>query len=97
MAETGQRVGAVQVAATDAFLQAPFFLAACDYTMFGEELYAASAYLSREPTMLGSLSGQDIGKAAIGITIMLGIVAASFAVFSGRPDGFTFMTGLLGR
>jgi hypothetical protein len=97
MAETGQRVGAVQVTATDAFLQVPFFLAACDYTMFGEELYAASAYLSREPTMLGSLSGQDIGKAAIGITIMLGVVAASLAAFSGGPDGFTFMTGLLGR
>jgi len=31
----------------------------------GEELYAASAYLSRDPLLLGSLRGQDLGKLVV--------------------------------
>jgi len=49
LAETANSVGAIQIAGTDATSQIPFFIAACDYTLIGEELYAASAYLSREP------------------------------------------------
>ncbi len=49
----------------------PFFITACDYTLIGEELYAASAYLSREPLLLGSLKGQDLGKALIMILIIV--------------------------
>ena len=49
----------------------PFFIAACDYTLIGEELYAASAYLSREPLLLGSLKGQDLGKALIMVLIVI--------------------------
>ena len=62
LAETGASTGAIQIAGTDAFTQLPFFVTTCDYTLLGEELYAASAYLSREPRLLGSLKGQDIGK-----------------------------------
>lgn len=62
MAETGAQTGAVQIAGTDSVLQLPFFVTACDYTLIGEELYAASAYLSREPLLLGSLKAQDYGK-----------------------------------
>ena len=40
----------------------PFFVAACDYTLIGEEFYAASAYLSESPAELGSLKGQDLAK-----------------------------------
>ncbi|UCD06227.1 MAG: fibronectin type III domain-containing protein [candidate division WOR-3 bacterium] len=62
MAETGAQTGAFQIAGTDSVLQLPFFVTACDYTLMGEELYAASAYLSREPVLLGSLKAQDYGK-----------------------------------
>jgi hypothetical protein len=62
MAETGAQTGAIQIAGTDSVLQLPFFVTACDYTLIGEELYAASAYLSREPLLLGSLKAQDYGK-----------------------------------
>ena len=65
MAETGASTGAIQIAGTDAVMQLPFFITACDYTLMGEELYAASAYLSREPLLLGALKGQDYGKALI--------------------------------
>ena len=72
LAETGASVGAIQIAATDALTQLPFFVAACDYTLIGEELYAASAYLSREPHQLGSIKAQDFLKFIAAGTILLG-------------------------
>jgi hypothetical protein len=70
LAETGATTGAIQIAGTDAEHQLPFFITTCDYTLIGEELYAASAYLSREPVLVGTLRGQDIGKG-----ILLGVMA----------------------
>ena len=77
LAETGSTTGAIQIAGTDAFTQLPFFITTCDYTLLGEELYAASAYLSGEPRMLGSLKGQDAGKALILAALVLGVVLAA--------------------
>ena len=77
LAETGSMTGAIQIAGTDAFTQLPFFVTTCDYTLMGEELYAASAYLSREPRMLGSLKGQDIGKAFLIAAILFGSLLAT--------------------
>lgn len=77
LAETGASVGSIQIAGTDAVSQLPFFVTACDYTIIGEELYAASAYISREPTLLGSLKGQDVGKLICIIIIMLGALSAT--------------------
>lgn len=74
MAETGNSVGAIQIAGTDSEHQLPFFIAACDYTLIGEELYAATAYLSKDPMFLGSLKGQDWGKVLIFGMIVLGVV-----------------------
>lgn len=71
LAETGASTGAIQIAGTDALHQLPFFITTCDYTLIGEELYAASAYLSREPMLLGSLKGQDVGKAMIMLFIVI--------------------------
>jgi hypothetical protein len=78
LAETGQSVGAIQIAGQADPTQLPFFVATCDYTLIGEELYAASAYLSREPVLLGSIRGQDIYKALCIVVGLAGIVAASF-------------------
>jgi len=74
LAETGNSIGAIQIAGTDKEHQLPFFIAACDYTLIGEELYAASAYLSREPMLLGSLKGQDYGKLMIFGAIVGGVI-----------------------
>lgn len=71
LAETGASTGAVQIAGTDSVMQLPFFIVACDYTLMGEELYAASAYLSREPLLLGGLIGQDWGKAIIALILII--------------------------
>jgi hypothetical protein len=70
LAETGNMTGAIQIAGTDAVAQLPFFVTACDYTIIGEELYAASAYLSRAPLLVGSLKAQDIGKGILIIVVV---------------------------
>lgn len=82
LAETGNSIGAIQIAGTGMPAQLPFFVAACDYTLIGEELFAASAYLSREPKLLGSLKGQDIGKAVILVAIIVGIILETFHIWS---------------
>lgn len=81
LAETGRSVGAIQIAGTAMPSQIPFFIAACDYTLIGEELFAASAYLSREPKLLGSLKGQDAGKLFFLILIVVGVIVASIGDF----------------
>jgi hypothetical protein len=80
LAETGFYSGAIQIAGTAMPAQLPFFVAACDYTLIGEELFAASAYLSNEPAQLGSLKGQDIGKIIVIATILLGVILEIFGV-----------------
>lgn len=79
-AETGSTTGAIQIAGTDSYTQLPFFITTCDYTLMGEELYAASAYLSREPRLLGSLKGQDVGKAIFLAVLIAGVVLATLDV-----------------
>ncbi|MBC8101586.1 MAG: hypothetical protein H7Z41_03250 [Cytophagales bacterium] len=80
IAENGNRVGAIQVAGTPSTTQIPFFIAACDYVIIGDEFYAATAYLTRQPTLLGAIVGQDIAKAIVLACILLGVLLASFGI-----------------
>ncbi|MBN2383224.1 fibronectin type III domain-containing protein [bacterium] len=70
LAETGAMTGAIQIAGTDCISQLPFFITACDYTLIGEELYASSAYLSKNALLLGTLKGQDYSKLVIIVAII---------------------------
>ncbi len=83
LAETGNSVGAIQVAGTAQPQQLPFFVAACDYTLIGEEIFAASAYLSRDPAMVGSLRGQDFGKLVAMGAIAAGVLIETLRVVTG--------------
>jgi hypothetical protein len=74
LAETGFATGAIQTAGTAQAHQLPFFVVTCDYTLIGEELFAASAYLSKDPQQLGSLKGHDFGKLIFIILIILGVI-----------------------
>jgi hypothetical protein len=89
LAETGHSIGAIQIAGTAMPSQLPFFIAACDYTLIGEELFAASAYLSREPRLLGSMLGQDWGKVLILFFIIVGAITAFVAQFGVEPFGYS--------
>jgi hypothetical protein len=75
LAETGNVAGSIQIAGTDQISQLPFFVAATDYTLIGEELYAASAYLSQEPVQMGTLKAQDYTKAIAMAIIIIGVIA----------------------
>jgi hypothetical protein len=87
LAETGHSIKAIQIAGTNAVSQLPFFVTACDYTLIGEELFAASTYLSREPLMMGSLKGQDVFKVIILIVIGLGILLGTVGWYSVHSGG----------
>jgi len=93
LAETGNTVGAIQIAGTAMPAQLPFFIAACDYTLIGEELFAASAYLSGDPQLLGSLKGQDIGKIIAMTFILLGMVFSTLAVIFSGSDLISIVKG----
>lgn len=80
LSETGNIAGSIQVAGTDEVAQLPFFVTTCDYTLIGEELYAASAYLGRDPLLLGALKAQDVAKAAVMILIVIGSILVSFDI-----------------
>ncbi|MDD3144401.1 MAG: hypothetical protein PHG32_09490, partial [Candidatus Cloacimonetes bacterium] len=74
LTETGFGTGAIQTAGTGQPHQIPFFVVSCDYTLIGEELYAASAYISRDPQQLGSLKGHDFGKLLVILLVLAGVV-----------------------
>jgi hypothetical protein len=82
LAETGNSIGAIQIAGTAMPTQLPFFVAACDYTLIGEELFAASAYLSKDERMIGSLKGQDVGKGIAMFFILLGTLVATIGALT---------------
>jgi len=74
LAETGNSIGAIQIAGTASQAQIPFFVTACDYTLIGEEFFAASAYLSGRPELIGGVKGQDMIKVFIIGIILVGVV-----------------------
>ena len=80
LAEAGSMTGAIQIAGTDSISQIPFFIVACDYTLIGEELYAAGAYMGEDPRLIGGLKGQDYVKLVVMITIALIFILRLFGV-----------------
>lgn len=78
LAEAGSMAGSIQISGTDQLAQIPFFVAATDYTLIGEELYAASAYLSQEPVLMGPLKAQDWAKIVILLILVLGVLTWTF-------------------
>jgi len=79
LAETGNSIGAIQIAGTDSSIQMAFFMVACDYVLIGEELFAASGYLSQDRQIIGSLKGSDLSKIIIIGILILGVALSLFA------------------
>jgi hypothetical protein len=76
IAEAGNTIGAMQIGGTANTHQLPFLVATCDYTLIMEELYAASAEISGDSDVLGSLKGEDILKFLVLILLGVGVVLA---------------------
>ena len=88
-AETGNSIGAIQIAGTGSQTQIPFFVTACDYTLMGEEFFAASAYLSQEPDLIAGITAQDLIKVILVFIILFGTV--SRALFDLGLTSFDFI------
>lgn len=83
-AETANSIGAIQVASSTELTQIPFFVAACDYVLIGDEFYAAGAYLTKQPVLIGSLIGQDWNKLLIAAFLVLAVIGNSIQMFGGK-------------
>lgn len=78
LSETGAANRSIQIAGTDSVAQLPFFVVTCDYTLIGEELYAAGTYISKEPVLISTLKVQDIFKIIIFAVILIESILNSF-------------------
>jgi len=84
LSEAGQQVGARQVAASVSPEQVAFFICTCDYTLIGEELFGASAYLGRDEVQVATLAAQDRFKLVVCSIIVIGVICATVAAC--KPD-----------
>lgn len=91
LAETGFMGGAIQVAGTAKQHQLPFFVAACDYTIMGEEYFAVTAYLTREPNLLATIHAADILKLIGMAMLFVGIVLASIYAAEWYADDMSWI------
>ena len=89
ISEAGFHAGAIQIAGSANISQIPFFVAACDYVLIGEELYAAGAIASGNPVKLGSIAGQDISKLYVMVLLLVGVASAT--------AGSEFLTKLMDK
>jgi hypothetical protein len=76
-AEAANQAGAIQVGGTAAITQIPFFVAACDYALIGDEMYAAAAYLTKDPVRIATIVAEDWGKFFVAGLVALGALLQS--------------------
>lgn len=76
-----QQVGSLTLGGTDSSGAIPYLVASCQYSLISEEMYAISAYLSKDPILTSSLVGQDMAKYLV---IILSIVGSLLAIL-GMP------------
>jgi len=95
MSEVGTTVGAIQVAGTDSEDQLPFFFTSCDYTLIGEELYAAGAYLSKDPLLVSALKVQDFGKLLFMVLAIIAVIVVLIGAKSGNQGMIDGMLNML--
>jgi hypothetical protein len=89
LAETGFLGGAIQVAGTSRMEQLPAFVAACDYTIMGEEYFAVTAYLTREPSLVGTIRAGDVIKIAAIALFVVGTWLATAAPAGAETTWFS--------
>jgi len=77
LAEAAFQVGSIQIAGTARMYQLPFFVAACDYALIGDEMYAAAAYLTKDPVRIATIVAEDWGKFFVAGLVALGALLQS--------------------
>jgi len=82
LAETAHQTRAVTIAGTDSTIQLSFLLVACDYTLIGEELFAASGLVAKDQTIAAAVWGQDWIRYLIIASLIVGGVVFSIWGFN---------------
>lgn len=82
-AEAGSQAGAIQIGGTANTTQIPFFVAACDYALIGEEIYAAAAYLTKDPVRVATIVAEDWGKWVVAGLVILGAILNTAGAVAG--------------
>jgi len=80
LSEAAASTGSITISGTTNYFQIPFFVAACDYTMIGEEFLAAGAFISGDPRRIGSIAGQDYAKVLAIALVVVGFVLSSMKI-----------------
>ena len=89
LAESGNNSGAIQIAGTANAAQIPYFVAGCDYTLIGEELYVAAAVVSQDAAQLHAIRGQDLCRLTLWLLTLVGVATVQF--------GSKWITNLMGK
>ena len=85
--EAGALVGAIQVGGTMNTHQLPFIAAGSDAIFIGAEMFAASAHISRNPVMVGTVMAEELIKKTSVVLMVIGILAAT----AGNTDLVTLL------
>ncbi|MBI5059283.1 fibronectin type III domain-containing protein [candidate division KSB1 bacterium] len=80
LSETGFASGSIQIAGTANVHQLPFFVVACDYTLIGEEYFAASALVTQNADMLGTVKATDWFKLGLIVLLVAAMILELFGV-----------------
>ncbi len=78
IAEAGRSEAIYQFGGTSNVDQLPYFMATCDQTLIGSELYTAQGFLSADPEATSTLVGPDAGKVLAILLILLGAFLLTF-------------------
>jgi hypothetical protein len=65
------------------FSSAATFAVLLDYVIIGEELWAASAYVSKDKSLLSGISSQDLMKVVMLLLVIVGTLSVAFLGSSG--------------
>jgi hypothetical protein len=85
LAEAAHNSGALTISGTDSTIQLAFFLVACDYTLMGEELFAAASAMSDNPHARAAIWAQDWLKYGALVILVLGTVLLWLVHFDMGP------------
>ena len=73
--ERAHNIGAMNITGTGRWVLIPVHAVMADYFLIMEELFAAGAYLSKDPEMIATVVTQDLPKIIVIILLLLGVIA----------------------